>query len=330
MKTRCALFRRVMAASLAAMCATAGFARAGDAPAWPEKPIRMLIPYPPGGPTDLVGRALAQKLNEAFGQQIVIDNRGGGNGIIATEIVARAVPDGYTIFLATPGQLVTLPLLMSKLPFDTYRDFQPVTKVVATPQVLPVNPKLPVQTVAELVAHAKARPGQLSYGSVQTGGTGHLGMELLSQSTGIRMVHVPYKGTAPAMTDVISGQVQLMFTSLPTVSQHHRTGRVRIIATGAAKRTAAIPDVPTIGETIPGFELVTWYGLFVPRKTPRPIVDRLHRESVKALASPDVAQLFAVQGIEADTTTPEALEAYMRAESARWGKVIRTAGIKVE
>ena len=303
---------------------------AATAQPYPGKPIRMLIPSTPGGPTDLVGRWIAQRLQAVFGQQVVVDNRAGGGGVIAVEIAARAAPDGLTLLLATPGQLVILPLLMTNLPFDTQRDFMPLTKLVDTPQVLIATAKLPAANMAELIAYAKPRPGQLSYGSVQAGGTGHLGMELLKQAAGIDMVHVPYKGTALALTDLIAGRIQVMFSSLPSIQPHVQAGRVKLLATGARTRTDAIKDVPTIAETIPGYDLVTWYGMFVPRRTPAPAVERLHAELMKILKSPETAQAFSAQGVEPAWTTPKELEAYMKAETGRWRKVIQTAGIKLE
>ena len=303
---------------------------AATAQPYPGKPIRMLIPYTPGGPTDLVGRWIAQRLQAVFGQQVVVDNRAGGGGVIAVEIAARAAPDGHTLLLATPGQLVILPLLMTNLPFDTQRDFMPLTKLVDTPQVLIATAKLPAANMAELIAYAKPRPGQLSYGSVQAGGTGHLGMELLKQAAGIDMVHVPYKGTALALTDLIAGRIQVMFSSLPSIQPHVQAGRVKLLATGARTRTDAIKDVPTIAETIPGYDLVTWYGMFVPRRTPAPAVERLHAELMKILKSPETAQAFSAQGVEPAWTTPKELEAYMKAETGRWRKVIQTASIKLE
>ena len=297
---------------------------------YPAKPLRLVIPYTPGGPTDLVGRSVAAKLQDALGQQVIVDNRAGGGGVIATEIVARAPADGYTLLLGTPGQLVTLPLLTPKLPYDAVRDFAPVTQVVTSPQVLVANAKLPVASVAELIAYVKARPGQLNYASVQTGGTGHLGMELLKQSAGLEMLHVPYKGTAPALTEMIAGQVQLMFTSLPSVQPHVTAGRLKLLATGAARRTAAIPDTPTMSETIPGYELVTWYAVFLPRRTPPAIVNRLHAELVKILVSSAIEKQFAQNGVEPANSTPQQLAAYMRAETERWSKVIRTSGIRLE
>ena len=316
---------------IGASCVAAGIASgAAAAETYPAKPLRMVIPYTPGGPTDLVGRALATKLQEALGQQVIVDNRSGGGGVIATEIVARAPADGYTLLLGTPGQLVTLPLLTPKLPYDAVRDFAPVTQVVVSPQVLVANAKLPVTSVTELIAYAKARPGQLNYASVQTGGTGHLGMELLKQAANIDMLHVPYKGTAPALTDMIAGQVQLMFTSLPTVQPHVTAGRLRLLATGAPKRTPAIPDTPTMSETLPGYDLVTWYAVFLPKRTPAAIINRLHTELVKILASPAIERQFAQNGVEPANSTPQELAAYMHAETVRWGKVIRASGIRLE
>jgi len=321
---------RIVFSVLASMATWCAAGTASAAAEYPTKPIRLVIPYTPGGPTDLVGRAVAAKLQDALGQQIIVDNRAGGGGVIATEIVARAPADGYTLLLGTPGQLVTLPLLTAKLPYDAVRDFAPVTQVVTSPQVLVANGKLPVATVAELITYVKARPGQLNYASVQTGGTGHLGMELLKQAAGLEMLHVPYKGTAPALTEMIAGQVQLMFTSLPSVQPHVTAGRLKLLATGAARRTPAIPDTPTMSETIPGYELVTWYAVFLPHRTPAAIVNRLHAVLVKILLSPEIERQFAQNGVEPANSTPQQLAAYMRAETERWGKVIRTSGIRLE
>jgi len=321
---------RIVFSVLASMATWCAAGTASAAAEYPTKPIRLVIPYTPGGPTDLVGRAVAAKLQDALGQQIIVDNRAGGGGVIATEIVARAPADGYTLLLGTLGQLVTLPLLTAKLPYDAVRDFAPVTQVVTSPQVLVANGKLPVATVAELITYVKARPGQLNYASVQTGGTGHLGMELLKQAAGLEMLHVPYKGTAPALTEMIAGQVQLMFTSLPSVQPHVTAGRLKLLATGAARRTPAIPDTPTMSETIPGYELVTWYAVFLPHRTPAAIVNRLHAVLVKILLSPEIERQFAQNGVEPANSTPQQLAAYMRAETERWGKVIRTSGIRLE
>ena len=301
-----------------------------SAQAYPTKPIRLVVPYTPGGPTDYVARAIAQRLQKRYIQQVIVDNRAGGAGVIGTDIVAKSNPDGHTLFVGTPGQLVILPLLMTNLPYQPLIDFMPISKVVDSPQVLIINAKLPINTVSELVTYAKQRPGQLNYASVQTGGTGHLGMELLKQLGGIDLLHVTYKGTAPALTDLISGRVHAMFSSLPTVQPHVQGGRLRLLATGAKQRTDAIKDTPTLNETYPGFDLGTWYGLFAPRRTPTPIVPQLHRAIVEIVSSSDIAQLYASQGVEPAHTTPQELEAIIRNETNRWRKVIQTAGIKLE
>ncbi len=315
--------------TLALLALGSAHAQRNPTGAYPGRPVRMLLPYTPGGPTDVVGRILAQRLHDAFGQQVIVDNRPGGSGVIATEIVARANPDGYTMLLGTPGQLVTLPL-MKKVPYDPFADFTSITQLIESPQVLFANPKLPANTIAELVAYAKKRPGAISYASVATGGTGHLGMELLKQITGIDMVHVPYKGGAPALTDLVSGRVQLLFVSLPSVQPHVKAGRVKILATGARKRTAAIPDVPTVSETIPGFDLLTWYAMYFPKRVQGSVVSRMRAELVKILENAEVARSFDALGIEPAPSTPEQLDTLMRAETERWRKVITTAGIRLE
>jgi len=333
--------RRCAPLSTAAMLASglAALALAQTVPAaqaqapavFPARPLRMLIPYTPGGPTDFVGRHVAQRLAVALGQPVVVDNRGGGGGVIAVDLAVRSQADGHTLLLATPGQLVILPLLSTALPYDTHRDLMPVSKLVDTPQVLLASVRFPPSTVAELIAYARQRPEQVLYGSVQAGGSGHLGMELMSQLAGIRMTHVPYKGTVPAVADMLAGRISLMFSSLPSVQGHVQAGRLKILATGAARRTDAIREVPTLAETLPGFELVPWYGLFVPRATPSPVLARLHAEVLRILKAPETSQAFAAQGVEpAWSERPQALEQLMRAESERWRKVIATAGIRLD
>lgn len=330
MSTRTRGIAPVLAILTAIVAAPAAHAQRTTTEAFPNRPIRMLIPYTPGGPTDVVGRLLAQRLQEPLGQQFVIDNRAGGSGAIATEIVARANPDGYTMLLGTPGQLVTLPLLSKRVPYDPIADFAPISRLIESPQVLFAYPKLPASNMAELIAYAKSKPGAINYASVATGGTGHLGMELLNQRTGTKMVHVPYKGGAPALVDLISGQVQLLFVSLPSVQAHVKAGRVKILATGARKRTAAIPDVPTINETVPGYDLLTWYGMWYPKRTAPAIVTRMHAELAKILALPEVARSFDALGVEPAPSTPAELENYVKTETDRWRKVIATAGIRLE
>jgi tripartite-type tricarboxylate transporter receptor subunit TctC len=278
-----------------------------------------------------VGRALAQKLAEAWGYQVVVDNRGGAGGVLGTVIAKQAAPDGYTLLLGTSAGMVLNPLLMKKLPYDPSRDFAPVSLVIVNPQVLVVHPSLPATNVREFIALAKARPGQLNFGSSGVGTPNHLGGEMLKAMAGIDIVHVPYKGGAASIADLIAGQVQLVFSSAPSVVPHVRGGRLRALAVGSAKRTPALPDVPTVAESgVPGYEYTTWYGIFAPAGTPAPILARLNAEIVRILAAPELTQRFQSQGGDPASSTPQELAAYMREEAARWDRVIRTAGIRIE
>ena len=294
---------------------------------YPTRPIRLVIPYPPGGPTDFVGRTVGQKLSQALGQQIVVDNRPGAGTIIGSELVARAAPDGYTLLFGTGGGTFLAPLILPKVPYDPHRDFAPVSMLVQSPQVLVVHPSVAANSVGELVALAKAKPGALNFASVGTGTSPHLGGELFQALAGIKLVHVPYKGTAPAVTDLISGQVHILFTSMPTVLAHVQAGRLRLLGTGGAKRSAVIPDTPPIAETLPGFDLVTWYGIFAPARTPDAIIRRLNAEIVKALADPESHGRLAAQGLEPAPMTPEELRRYTQQDSSRWARLIKAAGI---
>ena len=301
------------------------------AQSYPNRPIRWVVTYPPGGPTDVVARAIGAKLTEAWGQQIVIDNRAGAGGVIGTDIAAKAVPDGYTLLFGTSAGLTINPALSSKLPYDAVRDFAPVSLLVLNPQILVLNPSVQANTVKELVALAKARPGQLNYASVGQGSPNHMGMELLKALTGIDVVHVPYKGTGPAITDLIGGQVQLMFNSMPSVLPLVASGKLKALAVGSAQRSPAVPDIPTVAEAgVPGFENVTWYGMFAPAKTPRDIIVKLNKQVVQILAAPEMSQRLASQGAEPRSSTPEELTRFMQVESERWKKVIKVAGMKVE
>src|SRR3954471_21928812 len=310
-----------------------GFAAMSEsfAQAYPTRPIRWIVTYPPGGPTDVVARAVGAKLTEAWGQQVVIDNRAGAAGIIGTELAAKAVPDGYTLLFGTSAGLTINPALSSKLPYDPVKDFIPVSLLVLNPQILVLNNAVPANTVKELIAYAKARPGQLNYASVGQGSPNHLGMELLKALAGIDMVHVPYKGTGPAITDLLGGQVQLMFNSMPVVLPLVKSGKLKGLAVGSAQRSPAIPDLPTVAEAgVPGFENVTWYGMFAPAKTSRDIIMKLNQQVVKILAQPEMAQRLASQGAEPRSSTPEELVKFMQVEATRWRKVIQAAGLKLE
>jgi tripartite-type tricarboxylate transporter receptor subunit TctC len=295
---------------------------------YPVRPIRLVIPYPPGGPTDFVGRTVGQKLTEFMGQQVVVDNRPGAATVIASELVARAAPDGYTLLFGTGGGTFLAPLIVPNVPYDPRRDFAPVGMLVVSPQVLVVHPSVAANSVGELIALAKAKPGALNFASVGTGTSPHLGGELFKALAGIDVVHVPYKGTAPAMTDLLAGRVQFMFTSMPTVLAHVKGGKLKLLATGGTKRSPVIAATPPIAETLPGFELVTWYGIFAPARTPAEIVSRLNGAIGKALADPEVRKRFGAQGLETVTMTPQELRKYTERELDRWTRLVERAGIK--
>jgi len=305
-------------------------AQALAAQPYPARPIRLVVPYPPGGPTDFVGRIVGQKLSLSLGQQVVVDNRPGAGTIIGSELVARAAPDGYTLLFGTGGGTFLAPLMLPNVPYDPHRDFAPVSMLVQSPQVLVVHPSVAAHSVSELIALAGAKPGTLNFASVGTGTSPHLGGELFRSLAGIKLVHVPYKGTAPAMTDLIAGQVHIMFTSMPTVLAHVKSGRLRLLGTGGSKRSAVIPETPPIAETLPGFELVTWYGIFAPARTPDAIIKRLNAEIVKVLADPESRDRLAAQGLEPVPMTPEELRRYTQQDTNRWARLIKAAGIKTE
>ena len=314
----------------ALLIALAFLASSALAQTYPVRPIRLVVPYPAGGPTDFVGRLVAQKLSTLVGQQVVVDNRPGAGTIIGSELIARGAPDGYSLLFGTGGGTFLAPLILPKVPYDPLKDFAPVAMLVQSPQVLVVHPSVPANNVRELVALAKAKPGSLNFASVGTGTSPHLGGELLKSLTGTNIVHVPYKGTAPAMTDLISGQVHLMFSSMPTVLAHVKAGRLRLVGTGGTKRSAVIPDTPVIADTVPGFELVTWYGVFAPARTPAAIVKRLNGEIEKVLKDPDTREKLEAQGLEPTIMSAEELKRYTEQDVSRWAKLIKSAGIKVD
>jgi tripartite-type tricarboxylate transporter receptor subunit TctC len=315
-----------------ALCAVvaAGGAACVQAQAYPAKPVRFIVPWTPGSGTDLMARMLAQRLSEPLGQQVVVDNRGGAGGVLGTMITAQAAPDGYTIMLGTSAGMVVNPLLQSKLPYDAMKDFAPVSNVIILPQLLVANPQLPAKTMKDLVALAKAKPGWLSAGSSGVGTPNHLGTELLKSLANVNILHVPYKGGAQALTDVMGGQIHMAFSSVPAMIPHLKAGRLIALGVGSAKRTPALPNVPAIGEVVPGYEYSTWYGIFVPARTPQPIVARLNSEIVKALGAPEINQRFVANGGEPAPSSPDELRRYMIEESARWAKIIKLAGIRIE
>jgi tripartite-type tricarboxylate transporter receptor subunit TctC len=290
----------------------------------------MIIAQTAGGNADIIGRALAEGLTEGLGQQVVVDNRGGASGIVATEIAVRAPPDGHTLLLVSSAFGVN-PSVFRKLPYDAQRDLAPVTQVAYAPNILVVGPALAVKSVAELAQAAKAQPGKLTFGSSGTLGSPHLAGELFKLMAGVEMVHIPYKGAAAALVDLISGRISMSFASMPSAIPHVRSGRLRALAVTGVKRSAAVPDLPTVAESgYPGFETSAWQGLLVPAGTPRAIIERLHAESARALHRPLMRDRLAADGAEAVGSTPAAFADYVRNEIAKWAKVVRAAGLTAE
>ncbi len=306
-----------------------GLAQWAAAQAYPTKPMRLVVPYPPGGPTDFVGRAISARLTELLGQQIVVDNRPGAGTIIGSELIARAAPDGYNLLFGTGGGTFLAPLILPQVPYDPQKDFAPVAMLVISPQVLVVHPGVGANSVKELIAVAKAKPGQLNFSSVGTGTSPHLGGELFKSLAGVDMVHVPYKGTAPAMTDLIASRVQLAWSSIPTVLTHVQAGRLKMLGIGGTRRSPALPDIPTIADTLPGFELVTWYAIFAPTGTPAAIISRLNAETAKVLRDADLVKRFSEQGLEPTVMTPAELKRYTENDVNRWARLIKAANIRL-
>ena len=297
---------------------------------YPTKPIRFIVPYPPGGSTDYTVREIAPRLTELWGQQLVIDNRGGAGSLIGHGMAAVAVPDGYTLLLGTSTGLSIAPALGTKLAYDPQKDFAPIGLAVYVPYILIVQPSIPATNMKTFVDYAKTHPGKLNYGSSGTGTPNHLGGELMDILAGVRTVHVPYKGGGPATIDLLGGQLQFMFSAIPQVLPHVKTGRLRAIAVGHPTRTRAAPDLPAVAETLPGFNNTTWYGVMAPARTPRDIVTRINADLNKVLSQPEFAQRVLIQGVEAATSTPEGLGELMRAEAERWRTVIKRAGIATD
>lgn len=298
---------------------------------YPDRPIRLMLPFPPGGPSDIVGRMFAQKLGESIGQQIVIDNRGGAAGNIACEIAKNAAPDGYTLLQGTVGTMSINPHLYKNLPYDPLRDFAPVSLLTETPYLLVTNPKLPANNVKELVALAKTQPGKFNFASGGFGTGNHFSGELFKTLAGIDVVHVPYKGSGVGMNDVLSGQVQMMFINLLPAMPYVTQGRLRGLGVTSAKRSVAAPDIPTIAESgFPGYQSTSWHGIMAPIKTSPAIIKKLHAELAKVSQQADVKKRMASQGTDVSGSTPEEFRKMIQVESAKWANVIKTAGIKPE
>ncbi len=298
------------------------------APAWaqtyPARPVRLVVPFAPGGSADLVGRLLGQKLSETWGQQVIVENKGGGSGMIGNDFVAKSAPDGYTLTVGTMGPFSVNPTLFEKMPYDPVRDFAPITLTGIASHVLVANPSVPARTVSEVIALAKQKPGQLTFASSGTGNATHLTFELFKASAGIDIVHVPYKGGGPAMADLVGGQVAFSFASMPSALPYVKAGRLRAIAVGGASRSPLFPDVPTVAEAgLPGFVSEDWQGILAPAKTPAAIVARLNADLVRTLHTPEMSAKLAGAGFDVKTTTPQEFADFIRADTAKWAKILK-------
>ena len=306
-------------------------ATVASAQGYPNRTIRLVVPFPAAGTTDILARAAAQKLTEAFGQSVIVDNRPGAAGNIGADLVAKSAPDGYTLLMGTVGTHAINPSLYSKMPYDHVKDFVPVVLVAGVPNVLVVNPALPVNSVADLIKLAKDKPGQINFASSGSGTSIHLSGELFKTMAGVDITHIPYKGSSPALVDLIGGQVQIMFDNLPSALPQIKAGKLRAIAVTSLKRAPVLPDVPTISESgLPGFEASSWFGVLAPAGTPAPIVARINAEVNKWLQSAEAREKLLSQGAEAAGGTPEQFAHHIRAESEKWAKVVKASGAKVD
>ena len=307
-------------------CADAGIA---SAQTYPAKPIRIIVPFAPGGATDILARLIAQTLTDSLKQQAIVENRPGGGSIIGTELAARSAPDGYTLLMVSTST-VTLPALTKKLPYDTLRDLTPVTQLVSSPNLLVVHPSLPVKSVKDLIALARTRPDQIAFGSGGNGTSTHLGAVILGQMAGVRMTHVPFKGANPSTVAVLSGEVAWQLSAILSTLPHVKAGKLRAVAVSSLKRSAVLPEVPTVAETLPGFEASPWTGVSVPAGTPKEIVTRLYQEIQKGFNSGETRERLLRDGNEVVTSTPDEFDAFFRAQMAKWEKVIRAANIRLD
>ncbi len=305
-------------------------APAQSADSYPVKPVRLVTPFPPGGGTDILARALAPRMSESLGGSVIVENRSGAGGLVGIEAVARATPDGYTLLLVS-GSLTIIPSLFPNVRYDPVKDFTPVTLATRQPYIAVVHPSLPAKNIRELIALARARPGQVTYASAGSGGAGHLGMELLKTMVKVNIVHIPYKGSGPALIDVLGGHVSLMFASAPSAMPHIKTGRLRALAMTGSQQSAAVPGVPTIAESgLPGFETYGWYGVLAPAGTAPPIIARVHGAIIKAMAAPEVMERIVADGSEAVAGTPEQFADYIKRDIPKWAKVIKESGARAD
>jgi tripartite-type tricarboxylate transporter receptor subunit TctC len=325
------LTRRDFLGATAAGLVVAGMGGAASAQsAYPAKPIRLIVPYPPGGSTDIAARVVGEQISQSLGQRFVVDNRPGAGGNIGMQLAATSDPDGYTVVVGTTAHAINM-TLFKDLSYDTVKDFQPIALLTEVPLILVVNPAVKAQTVEELIALAKQEPGSLDVASSGNGQSTHLAAELFNAMAGVKMTHVPYKGSAPAITDVVAGHVQLMFDTVMSALPHVQAGKLRALAVTSAKRAPVVPDVPTIAEAaLPGYEAIAWNGLFAPKGTPRAIIDQLNAETVKAVQSDKVKEQFASMGATARPTTPDEFASYVRNEVTKWAKVVNESGARIE
>ncbi len=315
----------------AAVClSSALMVGAVHAQSWPTKPIKFIVPYPPGGGTDVIARIVQEPLAKELGQQVIIDNRGGAGGSIGSALAAQSPSDGYTVLFTLSSHTIN-PSFYPRLPFDTEKDFSPVVTIASLPQILVANPNFPAKTVKEVIEMAKAKPGSISYASVGNGSPGHLAGAMMATDAGVDMTHIPYRGGGPAVTDVIAGQVPLLWVSIPAAAQFVKTGKLRALAVSTVKRSAVFPDVPTMAESgFKDFEVDSWYAMFVPASTPKPIIERLNKAALKVLAQPEVKEKLLSQGAEAVGDSPSQLGAVVKKEIAKWKQVVKAANIKVD
>lgn len=314
-----------------AVLAAAPYAGRSLAQSFPARSVRFVVPYPPGGPLDTVARLLAQRVSALWGQPVVVENIAGAGGNIGAAAVAKATPDGHTILMGAVATHAINPSLYAAMPYDAAKDFIAVTQVASTPNVLVVNPQVPAKSVSELVAHARAKPGGLNYGSGSTGSAGHLAGELFNSLAGVRMVHVPYKGAPAAMQDLIAGRVDLMFDNLASSLTQVKAGRIRALAVTTAKRTPLAPDLPTLAESgLPGFDISTWFGIFAPAGTPRAAIDRIYSDFARSLAEAEVREKLVAMGADPVSSTPEAFAAFVTAEAAKYARLVKASGAKAD
>jgi tripartite-type tricarboxylate transporter receptor subunit TctC len=323
--------RRLLAACAVLVTAVLAFAFPAEADTFPSRTVKLVVPFPPGGPLDATGRAIAQKLTEAWGQSVIVENKPGAGGNIGADYVAKSAPDGYTVVMGALSTHAVNPSLYPKMPFDAQRDFAPITLVAITPNVLVVNPSLPVHSVKELIAYAKANPGNLSFGSGSIGSAGHLAGELFKVDAGVDMVHVPYKGAAPAMQGLLAGDTQLMFDNLASAMSQVKAGKLRALAVTTAERSKLVSDLPTMAEAgVPGFDISTWYGLLAPAGTPPDLIAKWNADVTKILSAPEMRERLATQGAEAAPDSPADFAKFIASELVKYAKIVKASGAKVD